>query len=189
MNLNDNTTYIIDLDDLKFYSKIFFIIELVIYFGIYYFVKEYLHPIFSIIYLVNLSFQIKAVSFIIIVFLGFIVHELIHSVFFVLFNKNGWKSVKFGINFKFLGLYVNCSELFSMKNYRIIVAMPFIILVGSTLIFFILTNYTWFLVLSFIFCFTSNGDLILLFDSKKINKNFIVKDHPNEIGFLIIGEN
>src|ERR1041385_2520210 len=45
-----------------------------------------------------------------IIFLGVITHELLHGITWAKFAKNGFKSISFGVNRKYLSPYCHCNE-------------------------------------------------------------------------------
>ncbi len=186
--MSTEISHIISKEDLKLYSRILFFIELVIFASIYYLTKFAFEPFVIWDSILNLSAQIKVISFFSIIFFGGILHELIHAIFFAVFNKRGWKMIKFGVKIKLLALYCHCSEPISVKHYRIVAVMPLLFLVGITLILFLVTQYFWFILLSFLFCFTSSGDLILLFTLRKLSKETLIKDHHSEVGYIYIAD-
>ena len=64
----------------------------------------------------------------IILFAGIILHELIHGLTFLLFCKNGFKSIEFGIMWKYLAPYCHCKEPLPVRPYIIGALMPAIVL-------------------------------------------------------------
>src|SRR4030042_3176844 len=76
------------------------------------------------LYLGKLSFL-----WILIILLGGIVlHELIHGLAFLLFCKNGIKSIEFGIMWKYLSPYSHCKEPLRVSPYIIGALLPAIVL-------------------------------------------------------------
>ncbi len=60
--------------------------------------------------------------------IGIIIHELIHGIFFAMYARKGFKSVKFGILWKMLTPYCHCKEPLKIRHYIIALLAPFIIL-------------------------------------------------------------
>ncbi len=46
-------------------------------------------------------------------------HELLHGLGWSRYAKNGWKSIKFGVNWKFFTPYCHCNEPLQLNHYRI----------------------------------------------------------------------
>lgn len=62
---------------------------------------------------------------VIIVFIVLIViHELIHGLFFGLYASGGFKTVRFGVNWKAMAPYCHCKEPLFVEKYRIVILMP-----------------------------------------------------------------
>ncbi len=126
-------------------------------------------------------------AFFTILLISIVIHELIHGYFFARYNHSGWKSVKFGFNIKMLAPYATCQEPVKVKHFRIIVAMPTIILgiipllislsiYHNLLLFF----YAAFMILSGI------GDILVLWVVRKLDANQYIIDHPRTLGYFLI---
>ncbi|MDR0315990.1 MAG: DUF3267 domain-containing protein [Treponema sp.] len=57
-----------------------------------------------------------------------VIHELIHGLFYSIFSKNGFKSIKFGIVPKKFILYCDCTEVLRKNHFIIGTIMPFILM-------------------------------------------------------------
>jgi hypothetical protein len=60
------------------------------------------------------------VGFIVLIALtGIILHELIHGITWAKYTKDGFKSIRFGVLWKFLTPYCHCKEPLLVKHYII----------------------------------------------------------------------
>lgn len=114
---------------------------------------------------------------------GIIIHEFLHGITWLFFTQKGLKSIQFGLN----GLtpYCHCKEPLKVKHYKLGGAMPLIVMgiIPS------LTGLIWgnglFLCVGIFFSWTAGGDILSLFMLRKFDRNKMVYDHPNKMGFYI----
>ncbi|MDH6304955.1 hypothetical protein M2459_001692 [Parabacteroides sp. PF5-5] len=144
-------------------------------------------------YILNDGFEEATVKyptywFIIAMFVAIVIHELIHGICFALFVKNGFKSVHFGVKWKALTPYCHCTESLNANQYRITLLMPTIILgIIPTIIAYIINDYSTVL-FGCVMIAAGTGDFFSIWLLRGLNKNILLKDHPEKIGFLIYKE-
>jgi hypothetical protein len=113
----------------------------------------------------------------------FFLHELIHGIFFAKFVKGGFKSIKFGFLWKNLTPYCHCKEAVSVKNYRIAALMPTVILgFIPVVVGFVMNNFTV-LFIGSTMIIGGIGDFIAIWMCRDLNKNSMIMDHPDKLGF------
>ena len=134
---------------------------------------------------VNVSLLL--ILFAVALFVGIVLHELIHGVCMAAHAKNGWKSVSFGFNIKALAPYSHCMEPLSPNAYRFTLVMPGILLGDIPVIISWFTGNILFLFFGILFCLGAVGDVIVLWLSRNIT-NGVIQDHPDKIGFVHIEE-
>ena len=117
--------------------------------------------------------------------IGIVVHELLHGITWAFYTRNGMKSIKFGFKWKFLTPYCHCKEPLKVKDYRIGVAMPLIILGIIPSIIAIVIGHGALLSFGIIFSWAAGGDIIAIFMLRKLDDDIYVSDHPKEMGFYI----
>ncbi|NRT15820.1 hypothetical protein HNP99_002180 [Flavobacterium sp. 28A] len=142
----------------------------------------------SIIYFKNNGYLNPILIFTIIIStltIGIILHELIHGITWAKFTKDGFKSIKFGVLWRFLTPYCHCKEPLLVKHYIIGGIMPTIILGVLPVIISFITGNILFLIFGIFFTMAAFGDFIILFRLIKENKNNLVLDHPSEVGCYI----
>jgi hypothetical protein len=117
--------------------------------------------------------------------IGVVIHELIHGFFAMKFSKQGMKSIKFGIYWKFLTPYCHCKEPLTVRDYRIVLLSPLIILgIIPTIIGFII-GQNGIYGFGLLFILAAGGDLVIYWKLRNENKNALALDSPNKIGCTI----
>jgi Putative zincin peptidase len=122
----------------------------------------------------------------IILFTGIILHELIHGLTFLLFCKNGFKSIKFGIMWKYLAPYCHCKEPLPIRPYIIGALMPAIVLGFIPAGYGLLTGKFIPLVFGMIFSIASGGDFLIVWLLRGQPKDSFVLDHESKVGCYIL---
>ena len=119
-------------------------------------------------------------------FVGIVVHELIHGLTWACFAKSGWKSISFGVIWKLLTPYCHCDEPMRIRGYITGAMMPFFILgiIPAVVALFIgsLPMLAW----GIFFIAAAAGDIWMTWLLTKEDPNNMVLDHPSEAGFYII---
>jgi hypothetical protein len=101
---------------------------------------------------------------------GIILHELIHGIFFVIYSKNKWKSIKFGFVLKKGVAYCTCLEPIKIKHFIVAGIMPGILLgILPAIISEIIGNLPL-LFIGIVFTMGAIGDLYIIF-SRLIHEN------------------
>lgn len=113
-----------------------------------------------------------------------IIHELIHAFFFGIYAQGGFKTIKFGINWKAMAPYCHCNEPIKVKNYRIAILMPTVFLGFIPLIIGFIVGEINIVAVSTFMIIGGIGDFIALWMLKDFKKDTIVLDHPNKMGFF-----
>ncbi len=116
---------------------------------------------------------------------GIILHELIHGITWALFCKNGWKSIRFGMQWKYFAPYCHCDEYLMMLHYRLGSIMPAVVLGFIPFILSLITGNIGFLIFGILFSVTAGGDLIILWMLKGFRKDVLVLDHPDKLGCVV----
>ena len=119
---------------------------------------------------------------------GVVIHELLHGVVWALFSKRGFRSVHFGIKWEFLTPYCHCTEPLRVWQYILGAIAPVLfmgllpavwaLVKGNTLVMFFGIFYIW----------TAAGDLLAIWILRRFDRNQLIYDHPEELGFILSGE-
>jgi len=201
MKMNENKAYTrelitFNLVKANLYALVSIIPIIIIYVIPYYLIwrdsinKETIKNL--LIYYKHNGYLNPVLIFTIIMFLltiGIILHELIHGITWAKFTKNGFKSIRFGVLWKFLTPYCHCKEPLLIKHYIIGAIMPAIILGLLPAIISLITGNVILLLFGIFFTMAAFGDFMIVFLLIKENKNSLVQDHPSEVGCYIYKEN
>ncbi|MDO4225276.1 MAG: DUF3267 domain-containing protein [Bergeyella zoohelcum] len=123
------------------------------------------------------------------VILGIILHEIIHGIFFVIFAKNGFSSIKFGVLWEMLTPYCHCKEPLKIKQYIIGVIMPSIILGFIPAVLSLFFGSIYLLFFGIFFIMVAAGDFMIILSLRKYHKEDFVQDHPSEVGCWVFINN
>lgn len=117
---------------------------------------------------------------------GAVAHELLHGLGWSYNTKNGWKSIHFGIIWKFLTPFCHCDELLGINAYRIGSTLPAVILGFIPSFIAIFSGNLWMMVFGFFFSFAAGGDFLILWLIRNVHATDLVQDHPHKIGCIIV---
>jgi hypothetical protein len=126
-----------------------------------------------------------SIFFLISLVAGIALHEFIHGIFWSLYTKEGFKSIKFGIMWKSLTPYCHCKEPMKIKHYITGAIMPGILLGLIPAIIALFTGDPLLLIYAVIFTIGAGGDLLIIWMLRKEDKNTFAQDHPSKIGCII----
>lgn len=126
--------------------------------------------------------------FILAMFVGIIVHELIHGLTWSMYTQKGWKSIEFGIIWKYATPYCTCNE--PMKKGPMIVAaiMPTIVLGILPAVLAIATGKWVLLLFAIVLIIGGGGDMMIILNILKYRSKtgeVLFLDHPYEIGTIV----
>lgn len=119
-------------------------------------------------------------------FIGIVVHELIHGLTWSFYAKSGWRSIRFGVMWKYLTPYCHCKEPMHIRGYIIGGIMPCIILGIIPSLIALAIGSLPLLAWGIIFIASAAGDIWIVWLLTKEKPGSMVMDHPSEAGFYII---
>ena len=114
------------------------------------------------------------------------IHELLHGAGWILFCKDGRKSINFGFMWKSLTPYCHCSEALRLAHYYIGLIAPFFFLGIIPCVVSLFNGSVFLLLFGFFGIIGAGGDLAIgctIF--KYIGKNALLLDHPSECGCAV----
>ena len=114
-----------------------------------------------------------------------LLHEAIHGVLFALFAPHGFRSVTFGISMNMGSIYCHCRDPLKVKHYRCAGIAPLLLLGLVPYITGLFTGVTWFKTFGLLLTIGGFGDLLIYIKLLKFDKNLIILDHPEKLGFII----
>jgi len=128
----------------------------------------------------------KTILILVFIVIGTLLHEFIHGLFWAFYLKKGFKSIKFGVMWKFLTPYCHSKEPMKMKYYRLGAIMPCIILgiIPATLSLF--TGSLAMFGFGVFFTIAAGGDLLMIWLLRAEKRDVLVQDHPDKIGCFIL---
>lgn len=114
---------------------------------------------------------------------GILLHELIHALFFVIFSREGRKSIKIGVQKDFLMPYCHCKEPLPTNRYIVALVAPCLILGIIPYVIGVFNLNLFLLGFGFIFTVLSIGDLLILYYIlKDYRPTSFFKDSETEVG-------
>jgi hypothetical protein len=119
------------------------------------------------------------------VLIAVVLHELIHGLVFARYAATGFKSVKFGASLKMGAVYCHCKDPVKVKHYRRAGIAPLIILGLVPLAFALITGVHWINTFGLLMTIAGFGDLMIWFKLLRFDKEMMIRDHPEKIGFII----
>lgn len=132
--------------------------------------------------------NLVTIKFIILLLFGVVIHEAIHALSWMIMLRKGFKAVSFGFNVHSFSPYTHCKLPMKVWQYRLGGFMPGLLMGIIPVIFSFILQSTLLNFVGFLFMWAACGDFISLFLLRKFDRNTIVQDHPDEMGFIIIDE-
>ncbi|QNF33143.1 DUF3267 domain-containing protein [Adhaeribacter swui] len=120
-----------------------------------------------------------------IIFIGILVHELIHGLTWASFAKQGYKSMRYGVLWKSFTPYCHCKEPLRVKHYIIGALMPAILLGILPSVLALITGNLGLLLFGLFFTLAAGGDFLIVSLLRKEPFHHLVQDHPSKIGCYI----
>lgn len=118
-------------------------------------------------------------------FLGVIIHELLHALTWMLLQHEGFKFIKFGFNWHSLTPYTHYTKPIIIWKYRLGGIMPGLVLgITPAIISYLIPNAS-INFLGFLFVWSATGDVISLWMIRRLKKTQMVQDHPEKVGVLL----
>lgn len=114
-----------------------------------------------------------------------VIHELIHGLVWALFAKDGFRSISFGVMWKYMAPYCHCSEPLKVHHYQWGAAAPLIILGIIPALMAIPLKSVFLLSLSIIMISGAAGDIMVIWKTRKEKPTNLLLDHPTEAGYMV----
>ncbi len=122
----------------------------------------------------------------ILLFLGIVIHELLHALTWMLLQKEGFSNIKFGFNWHSLTPYTHYTKPLVLFKYRWGGIMPGLLMgILPAIISYAMQNASLNFV-SFLFVWAASGDIISLWMLRKLKPSQMVQDHPDELGVMVL---
>jgi hypothetical protein len=121
----------------------------------------------------------------IVILTGMALHEGIHAIVWAAYCKNGFRSVKFGVNWRNLSPYVQCNEDMLLRHYTYGVLMPGVVLGILPGVISVITGNGWLLCFGIFFISGAAGDFLSYTKLRLFKREDSVRDHPEHLGFIV----
>lgn len=118
------------------------------------------------------------------ILIGAVIHELIHGLTAMRYSEKGWKSIKFGIMWKYLMPYCHYSEPLTVKQYRKVALMPSIV---AFVVMFVSIAFglATLLVIASILFIGGIGDFMVCYKIRNERASTLIYDYPDKVGGAI----
>lgn len=116
---------------------------------------------------------------------GVVLHELIHGLTWAVFCKNGYRSIRYGIMWKFLTPYCHCKEPLALRHYLLGAVMPAILLGFIPSAYGVISGSFLWLLYGLTFSIAAGGDFIMIWMLRKESPESMVQDHQDRIGCIV----
>ena len=124
--------------------------------------------------------------FLVSLFVGTILHELIHAICWSWMDDIPWSKIHFGFKWSTLTPYVHCPIPVEVNNYRWGVAMPGLVMGVLPYLIALVFQNGWLLGFGFFFTLAAGGDILILVLLRDVENGLLVRDHPELVGCKIL---
>jgi len=128
----------------------------------------------------------RSFLFIFTLIMGFFLHEVIHFLSYYLIGKVPTKYLKIGFQIKSITPYAHCKKPLTASVYRLSAILPGLLLGIIPGIACLITGNAYIFILTIIFTIAAGGDFLLIWLLRKIPACFLVQDHPEKAGCIIL---
>ncbi len=113
-----------------------------------------------------------------------VVHEALHALGWVLFGRQPWSAMKFGLHQ--MTPYAHCELPMRATGYRIGAIFPALILGGIPALLGTVLNNGALAIWGSLMVFVAGGDLAILWILRSVPGSTLVRDHPSRAGCEIV---
>jgi hypothetical protein len=128
------------------------------------------------------------IIFLVVFFLGIVLHELIHGLAWMLFGRKSFHAIKFGFQVKTFTPYAHCLEPMKVNPYRIGTVMPGLVLGFFPALTGIITGNGWLTAFGLLFITAAGGDFLILWLIRDVDSDKLVEDHPTRAGCYVLDD-
>ncbi len=116
---------------------------------------------------------------------GIVAHELVHGITWALYAKKGFRSIKFGILWKYITPYCHCKEPLQIRHYLIGAITPFIFVGLLPAVYAIITGSINWLLFGIFYTVGAVGAFLIIKLLLHEKRNDYALDHPSEAGCYV----
>lgn len=146
---------------------------------------------FYILWGKNILNSIKSISLTIALLsipLGIVIHELSHGLVWALFTTKGIRSISFGVKWEYLTPYCHCSEPLKVWQYITGALSPLFLMGILPGVYAMISGDTFIMFFAMFFTWAAGGDIQAVWMLRKFKMGQMVKDHPEDLGFIIVDD-
>lgn len=122
----------------------------------------------------------------VIVLLAMVLHESLHALAWLVLTKGDYKNISFGVIWRNITPYCHYAKTVTIREYRIALIAPGILTGFIPFVISLFLGSFPLLFFALLFTFGAAGDFIILWLIRNEKSTAQVKDHPDEIGCLMI---
>lgn len=122
---------------------------------------------------------------VVVLLVGILLHELIHGLCWAIFAKGGWRSIKFGVLWKYATPYCHCKVPLTIPQYTFGALMPFVVLGFLPAVVACCTGSVPVLLFAVFFTAAAIGDFMIVNMIRKEPRQALILDHPSEAGYYV----
>jgi hypothetical protein len=122
------------------------------------------------------------VLFVVLLVVGIVIHEALHSLGWQVFGKLPAGTVKFGVMWKVLTPYAHLTRPVPARVYRAGTMLPGLVLGILPLMIALLSGSGWLFWIGLIFTQAAGGDFFILWLLRDVPAFWLVEDHPVRAG-------
>lgn len=130
------------------------------------------------------EFELLSGTILLGVLVGAAIHEFIHGLVAAQYAEKGWKSLKFGVMWRYLAAYCHCKEALTVKQYRKVALMPSIVAL-IVMVACVALGWSTLLIISSILFIGGIGDFTICYKIRHECGHALVFDYPDKIGCAI----
>jgi len=116
---------------------------------------------------------------------GVAVHELLHGITWALFAKRGFRSISFGIKWEYLTPYCHCKEPLKVWQFIAGALAPAILMGLVPAIWALFNGNTLLMFFGIFYLWAASADLLTVWIMRHLERNQLISDHPEELGFIV----
>jgi len=116
---------------------------------------------------------------------GVLLHEGLHGLGHV-WGEASWDDVTFGIHWKALTPFAQCTTPTRARSYRIAIGLPGLVLGGGPLAIGLWTGAWLATFYGFLMLVAAAGDFLILWTLRGVPAGAWVQDHPRQVGCLVV---
>lgn len=117
--------------------------------------------------------------------LGAVVHELLHGLTWAVFCRNGLKSIRYGVHWRYLTPYCHCREMLPLRPYVLGGLMPGLVMGVLPALVGMITGQLLLFLFGLLFTLAASGDLLMLYMLRHSKATDLVQDHPDKMGCIV----